>query len=66
MDKHQRELVSRLFTLATEILEDTHEPMTRGQSVRLPAAEYRSRAALLQQAAQDLKSIAGAIAATLR
>jgi hypothetical protein len=66
MDKHRRDLVRRLFTLATEILEDAHEPISKGQGVRHRPSEYRAKAIKLMQVAEDLGSIAGAVIGALR
>jgi len=65
MDKDHRDLVRRLFTQATEILEDTHEPVFQGQGLSLRTPEYKFRAALLLRSAKDLEAVAGAIAAVL-
>ena len=61
MDQHCRDLARQLFTLATCILEDTHIPISEGQSVRLGPQQYRGRAHALSRAADDLAAIAGAI-----
>ena len=66
MDKDHRDLVRRLFTLATEIFEDAHEPISQGQGHQLKVNEYRIRAKCLAQTAQDLGSVAGAISAAFR
>ncbi len=61
MDQHRRDLARQLFTLATCILEDTHIPISAGQSARLGPHQYRRRAEELSRAADDLAAIAGAI-----
>jgi hypothetical protein len=61
MDQHRRDLARQLFTLATCILEDTHIPISEGQSARLGPHQYRRRAHELSRAADDLAAIAGAI-----
>lgn len=66
MDKHRRDLVRELFTLATMLLEDAHEPTMKGQGVSLTPAQYRTRADRLFRTAKDLESVAGSIGAALR
>ena len=61
MDQHLRDLARQLFTLATCILEDTHIPISEGQSARFGPHQYRRRAQELSRAADDLAAIAGAI-----
>jgi hypothetical protein len=66
MDKHHRDLACRLFTTATEILEDTHLVTTGGQSPRRNVSDQIKRARALKQAADDLKALADAISAVIR
>ena len=66
MDKQRRDLVRELFTLATMLLEDAHEPTFKGQGASLTPAQYRTRADRLRQTARDLESVAGSIGAALR
>jgi hypothetical protein len=56
-----RNLVTRLFTAATEILEDHHGIAVYGQSSKRSRAIYTRRAQQLQQAADDLSAIARVI-----
>ena len=65
MDKDHRDIVRRLFVLATEILEDSHETVSEGQSVSLGANQYAARAEVLIQAATELSEVGGAIKAAL-
>jgi len=65
MNQHERDLISQLFTLATCILEDTHIPVSHGQSIRLGPNDYRRALRKLTGAANDLAAIAGAIRAVL-
>ena len=65
MDQHRRDLARQLFTLATFILEDTHIPISEGQSARLVSQQYRRRAQALSRAADDLAAVAGAIKVAL-
>ncbi len=58
MDDDRQELVRRLFTLATEVLEDAHEAAIEGQSPELRAQDYASCARRLQCAARKLTAIA--------
>ena len=58
MDDDRRELVRRLFTLATELLEDEHETAIDGQSPELQAQDYASCARRLQCAARRLAAVA--------
>lgn len=65
MDKYRRDLVRRLFTLATEILENSHHPISKGQAGALAAREYRLKAHRLAKAGAELKALSGAILAAL-
>ena len=58
MDDDRKELVRRLSTLATEILEDAHEAAVEGQSAELQALDYATCARRLQRAARELKAVA--------
>ncbi len=58
MDDDRKELVRRLSTLATEVLEDAHEAAIEGQSVELRAPEYASCVRRLQSAARKLTTVA--------
>ena len=66
MDRHHRDLVRHLFTLATEIVEDTHLVATKGQGAKLAPKEYLALSQRLRRSADDLNTAAGAIVATLR
>ena len=58
MDDDRKELVRRLSTLATEVLEDAHEAAIEGQSPELQAQDYASCARRLQYAARKLAAVA--------
>ena len=58
MDDDRKELVRRLSTLATEVLEDAHEAAIEGQSPELRAWDYASCARRLQSAARRLAAVA--------
>ncbi len=58
MDDDRRELVCRLSTLATEVLEDAHEAAIEGQSSELQAQDYASCARRLQYTARRLTAVA--------
>ena len=58
MDDDRKELVRRLSTLATEVLEDAHEAAIEGQSPELQAQDYASCARRLQCAARKLTAVA--------
>ena len=66
MNRHTRDLVRHLFTLATEILEDTHLVATKGQGAKLAPKDYLALSQRLRRSADDLGATAGAIAAALR
>ncbi len=58
MDDDRKELVRRLSTLATEVLEDAHEAAIECQSSELQARDYASCARQLECAARELATIA--------
>ncbi len=58
MDEDRKELVRRLSTVATEVLEDAHEAAVEGQSPELGAPEYASCARRLACAARKLTAVA--------
>ena len=66
VDKHRKDLVCRLFVLATEILEDTHEFAAFGQWAGNKPQDHNALNIEIRKAAADLDAIAGAIAAALR
>jgi len=57
----RRETLRKLCVRATELLEDLHEPVTRGQAAHASARRYRAIARGLRVTARDLASIAGKI-----
>lgn len=63
MDKDHRELVQRLFTRATEILEDAAETAVAGQAATRPVKKYACYANTLIAAADELDSVARLIKA---
>lgn len=63
MDADKRELVRRLFVVATEILEDTHPHATGGQAAKLKSRAYTAYARRLEAAARDLAAVSAAIMA---
>ena len=58
MDDDRKELVRRLATLATEVLEDAHEAAIEGQSPALQAQDYAACGRRLQCAARRLTAVA--------
>jgi len=66
MDRHQRDLVRHLFTLATFILEDSHLLTNKGQGSKLALKDYLTLSQKLTRSADDLHAVAGAIVAALR
>lgn len=66
MNKDHRDLIRRLFTLATELLEDTHGFATKGQSSRLRAKDYAACAQQLAETGQNLAATAQTILTTLK
>ena len=65
MNRYDRALIQGLFTLATEILEDTHITATAGQSLKNRRAQYKQYADVLRAAGRDLDAMALAIAAMI-
>jgi hypothetical protein len=61
MENAERELVTRLFTYATELIEDSHSTATRGQSNRRRISQYLLDSEKLQYYAQDLNLVASMI-----
>lgn len=61
MDADKRDLVRRLFVIATEILEDGHPDATGGQAENLKPDSYAAKARRLAAASQDLGSVAAII-----
>jgi hypothetical protein len=53
--------VPALFAKITALLEDTHEIAAQGQSSKLGAAEYRSRAHELEQALDQIYNLSEAV-----
>ncbi len=60
MDDDHRELVRRLFTSATELIETAHNAAVAGQSGEIAAGEYAEIARQLQAAARDIVALAEA------
>ena len=65
MNKDRRDLVNRLFVMATQILEDSHISACDGQSRKLSVKSYGQRARRLSQTAEDLANIATTIRVAL-
>jgi hypothetical protein len=57
MDADRKELVRRLFVLATEIAEAAHETAVSGQALSAPSAELALAAETLRRRADELKAI---------
>jgi hypothetical protein len=66
MDTNHRELARRLFTRATEILEDTVEAAVAGQSAKGTRHDYARRANALSAAGRELCAIAEIIDGVMR
>ena len=60
MDDDHRELVRRLFTSATELVETAHSAAVAGQAGEIAAGDYAAVARRLQAAAQDIAALADA------
>ncbi len=60
MNDNDRELVRRLFTSATELIETAHNAAVAGQSGEIAAGEYVEIARQLQAAARDIVALAEA------
>ncbi len=61
MNRDQREILQRLFVVATELLETAHEAAVAGQAEGLTAKGYVESADCLRAASQRLKALADAI-----
>ncbi len=61
MNRDQRELLQRLFVVATELLETAHGNAVAGQTEGLTAKGYVAVAEQLRAASQRLKALADAI-----
>jgi hypothetical protein len=57
MDADRKELVRRLFVLATEIAEAAHETAVSGQALSAPSAELALAAETLRRRADKLGAI---------
>ncbi len=62
MDEDKKELLRRLFVVATELVESAHDAAAKGQSGRLTANDYADAARALQAAARDIAALAEAAA----
>ena len=60
MDDDDRELVRRLFTSATELIETAHHAAVAGQSGAIAAGEYAANVHQLHAAVRDIVVIAEA------
>ncbi len=60
MEDDDRELLRRLFGVATELIENAHEVAIAGQSNTLAAPDYATTARRLQAAARDIAVLAEA------
>ena len=60
MDDDHRELLRRLFAVATEVVESAHDAATKGQSAHLTANDYADASRALQAAARDISALAEA------
>ena len=61
MNRDQREILQRLFVVATELLETAHETAVAGQAEGLTAKGYVEAAERLRTASQRLMTLADAI-----
>jgi hypothetical protein len=61
MNRDQREILQRLFVVATEHLETAHEAAVAGQSAGLAQEDYVAVANGLRTASQSLATLADAI-----
>ena len=62
MEDDHRELVRRLFAMATEIVESAHDTAANGQSGQLAAQDYADLAHQLLLATRDITALAEAAA----
>ncbi len=60
MDDDDRELLRRLFVVATEFAESAHDTAAKGQSGQLAAQDYADLAHRLQAAAGNITALAEA------
>lgn len=60
MDDDYRDLVRRLFAIATELTENAHEAAIAGQSSELAAGNYAEAARRLRATAHDVSVLAEA------
>jgi len=61
LDKDQRELIRRLFAVATMIASEAEEIAVKGQSPKLSIGQYKTTARQLLNRAEDLATVAGTI-----
>ena len=60
MDDDHRELLRRLFAMATALIETAHEAAVAGQAIDIAAGDYAAVARRLQAAARDVAALAEA------
>ena len=60
MDDDHREILQRLFVVATEFVESAHDAATKGQSGRQSAKDYADVARKLRATARDIAALAEA------
>ena len=60
MDDDHRELLRRLFVVATEMVETAHDAAIAGQSGETAGRDYAAAARRLQAAARDIAALAEA------
>lgn len=65
MDADQRELIQRLFAVATMIASEAEEIAIRGQSPKLSARQYRQTARQLAKRVEDLTAVARTVQAVI-
>ncbi len=61
MNRDHREILQRLFVVATELLETAHEAAVAGQAEGLAAKAYVEAADCLCAASQRVKTLADAV-----
>jgi hypothetical protein len=66
MDDDYRELLRRLFVMATEVLETAHDTATTGQSGALSPDDYAQAARRLRELGQSVVALAEAATVVAR